>query len=404
MPKKLAPVAVFLLCSVSAPAALKTIAVPQGGKIVYGQVEGAGSEAGAMGTVLREVHAQLGDRPRVGRIFRVHGTNSVAVFFTVTRRNQGNAQLAGMLIAATFSPGHVEAALLSDDAARFGSSINPMLKQLLDVWRPAGDARPAASGGAVAALRPITLPDRSASVSLPDGWNVLPSSGGGTILAQGPNGEAVFLGFPFLAMNSSDPRVQQTMRWAQQGGRNTSYAQALYYPYGADLAKTYVDLTQMWRGKQRLPPASFQIGHEEPVALPPAERCSHITGQVDAQDGKGPKELNSVFCQGPLAAHGSFMNLAYHTAVPVKYAPAERAFMAAVLASFNVNTAVVDARKRGPWLLRPSPPSTRSADAPRSRPPTRTPPTIATIAAWNNVGTRRTSAIRPSAITCWTRP
>jgi hypothetical protein len=88
-----------------------------------------------------------------------------------------------------------------------------------------------------------------------------------------------------------------------QGGK-------IVYPYGADLAKTYVDLTQMWRGKQRLPPASFQIASEEPVAAPPGERCSHITGQVDAQDGKGPKELNSVFCQGPLAAHGSFMNLA----------------------------------------------------------------------------------------------
>jgi hypothetical protein len=147
-------------------------------------------------------------------------------------------------------------------------------------------------------------------------------------------------------MNSSDPRVQRTMQWAQQGGRDTSYARTLYYPYGGDLAKTLVDLTQMWRGRQHLRPAAFKIASEDRLAAPAGERCAHITGQVDVQDGKGPEELNSVFCQGPLAAHGSFMNLAYNTAVPVRLAPGERATMTAILASFNVNTAIVEAQAR----------------------------------------------------------
>jgi hypothetical protein len=344
----------LLVCAVtavSAQAALKTIDNPQGGKIVYGQVEGASSEAGAMGAVLRALHIQFGDKPQVGRIFRVHGTNSVAAFFTVVKRSQGNAPLAGLVIAASFAAGDVEAAVMSDDAARFGSTINPMLKRLFGVWRPAAEtpASAPASGDAntakAAPLRQFVLPDRSASVSLPEGWNVLPSSAGGTILAQGPNGETVSLGFPFLAMNSSDPRVARTQQWAQQGGgRNTSYAQSLYYPYGADLAKTFVDLTQMWRGRKGLPPATFQIASEDRVQAPASERCAHITGQVDAQDGKGLKEMNSVFCQGPLAPHGSYMNIAYHTAVPMQFAPKERAAMAAILASFNVNMAIVEAQ------------------------------------------------------------
>src|SRR5580658_8476592 len=132
-------VAALLLYALSAQGALKTIDNPKGGKIVYGQVGGATSEAGAMGTVLRAIHSQFGDRPNVGKIFRVHGTNSVAAFFNVVKRNQGNGQLAGLVIASSFGAGHVEAAMMSDDAGRFGSTINPMLNQLFSVWHPAGE-------------------------------------------------------------------------------------------------------------------------------------------------------------------------------------------------------------------------------------------------------------------------
>jgi len=31
---------------------------------------------------------------------------------------------------------HMEAALVSDDASRFGTTVNPMLKELLDAWHP----------------------------------------------------------------------------------------------------------------------------------------------------------------------------------------------------------------------------------------------------------------------------
>jgi hypothetical protein len=338
------------ISAVSSQGALKTINNPQGGKIVYGPVDGATSEAQAMGAALRAMHTQYGGRPQVGKIFRVHGTNSVAAFFTVAQRGQADASLAGMVIASSFAPGHIEAAVVSDDAAHFGSTINPMLKQLFGVWHPGGETQassPASGAANTAALHQYSLPDHSASVSLPEGWNVLPSSGGGTIMAEGPNGEGVSLGFPLGAANSSDPRVQRTMQWAQQGGgRNTSYARALYYPYGGDLGKTFVDLLQMWRSKNGLPRITIQIASESPVQSPPSERCASITGQIDPQDGKGPREMNSVFCQGPLSPMGQFTCLAYHTAVPVQLAAKERATMGAILASFNVNTAVVQAQAR----------------------------------------------------------
>jgi len=87
----------FTMSAIGAPAALKTIDNPQGGRIVYGQVEGAASEARAMGAVLRAMHNQFGDRPNVGRIFWVNGTNSVAAFFTfVSQAQPGKRAIGGL--------------------------------------------------------------------------------------------------------------------------------------------------------------------------------------------------------------------------------------------------------------------------------------------------------------------
>jgi hypothetical protein len=169
--------------------------------IVYGKVDGASSEAGAMGIILHSLHGQYGDKPRVGNVFRVRGSNSVAVFFTLVKRTQGNTGVAGMLIASRAADGHFEAALLSDDAARFGTTINPMLKTLFDRWHPgSGSSTSSAAsphgaaamtgGSKIASLRPYTASDQSASVALPDGFKVT-TGVGGTIIAEGPNGENV---------------------------------------------------------------------------------------------------------------------------------------------------------------------------------------------------------------------
>jgi len=336
---------VFLLVAacvtVAAQTVLKTIDNPQGGRIVYGPVDGQTTEAGAMGAILRSLHDQYGDKPQVGKVFQVRGNNSVAVFFTLVNRNQGNMQLAGMLIASPVSPGHIEAALMTDQAARFGSTINPMLSTLFGVWHPATESH----SSTATTLQPYTLPDHSASVSLPVGWHVLPNSGMGTILAEGPNGEAATLDYSYLAMDTNNPSVRQTMTILQRGGLvNTSYAQALYYPYGGDLGKTFVDLTQMIRRKAGLPPAMYQLSSETPASSATPWRCAHLTGQADFQDGKGTRELNMVFCSSPPTPHGNYMCTVYATSVPVALAEKERATIGAILATFSENQAIVQAQ------------------------------------------------------------
>ena len=106
-----------------------TINPAGGGQIVYGAVAGAATQAAAMAKLLHSVQAQCGEKPQIGRVFQFRGTNSVGVFFSVTSHAQGTRRLAGLVIASAVGPDQVEAALLTDDAARFGKTVNPMLME-----------------------------------------------------------------------------------------------------------------------------------------------------------------------------------------------------------------------------------------------------------------------------------
>ena len=99
-------------------------------------MDGAHTQAAGIGKMLRMLHNTCGERPQVGKVFRVRGTNSNAVFFTVVNHPGGNKQLAGMVIAAQSGPQRVEAAVVLDDASRFDSTVNPMIQQLLSEWHP----------------------------------------------------------------------------------------------------------------------------------------------------------------------------------------------------------------------------------------------------------------------------
>jgi hypothetical protein len=335
---------------------LKTIDPPQGGKITYGQVAGQTTEAGAMGAVLRSLHNQLGDRPQVGKLFQVRGTESVAAFFSVTnrnaaQRNQGSGQIAGLILVTKVADDRVEAGLVTDDAARFPKTLSPMMKTLFGVWHPlaaasTGAHAEVAASSAPAPLRQITLPDRSASVSLPDGWQIVPNrSAMGTIVAQGPKGESAELGIAFLASDTNNPAVQKTMQTLRNGGlRNTAYANATYYPYGADPAKTFTDLIQGVRHNAGLPPISYKFASVAPVAGPPQQRCVHMTGTEDLGDGKGLREFNGLYCTTPPNRAGGWFSLAHITSVPVQLAAAERATLGAILQSFSVNQSVIRAQ------------------------------------------------------------
>jgi hypothetical protein len=335
----------------SAQSGLKTINPAQGGKIVYGQVDGQTTEAGAMGVVLHSLHTSLGEKPQVGKLFDVKGTDSVATFFTVTRHDQGAGKgslaISGMLIATKVSTDHVEAALVSDDASRFNKTLPGMMKTLMSVWHPFQGAE--VSGGnasgvsaPVPQLHQVVTQDRSAAISVPDGWQLMPRSGGGTLIALGPHNESAEMDSTFLTADTNNPKVQQTMRTIQNGGlRNTAYANAFYYPYGANQAKTFVDVLQNSRRRGGQPAASYNIANATPLPVQGRQHCTHLTGTVDYQDGKGVREMNAVYCVNPPGPFGNWMSFANVTTAPQQFAAAERDTLAAVMDSFKFDNNIV---------------------------------------------------------------
>jgi len=334
---------------------LRNMPGPQGGTIIYGTVDGANTPPAAMGAILKRLHQQYGERPVVGRVFKVRGTDSDAVFFTLTPHVASMKPVAGMLLVST-TPGHVEAALLSDEASRFGTSINPMLQTLFSNWKPGGKSLQASNAagpatgprsdadgsGPVAQLHPYRLPDSSASIMLADGWHVSPQSGGGTILADGPNGEKLALGFPYLAYNTNDPRTQQMQRFgASPAGRNTIYAKALFAPYGADLGRTFSELNAQASRVGAPAVASPQVTKVQPIASNSPVHCAILSGTAT---GVQALQFEGTFCQSRLGPAGGFMNLANLAFAPAQFEARDRATLRAMLGSFQVNNAIVNSQ------------------------------------------------------------
>ena len=204
-----------------APTPLTNIKSLHGGNIAYGAVDGAATQAAAMSTILGNVRNTCGEKPHIGKVFQFKGTNIIGVFFSVTNRPQGNTPMAGLVISAASGPHQVEAALVSDNASRFGRTVNSMLRQLLSAWHPAAKRRLPAprqrrislrtGSASTANLHTVFAPDNSAGISIADGWQLNPHSGGSTMIMNRPNGELAVWGAVGLAVDPYNPQQVQAV-------------------------------------------------------------------------------------------------------------------------------------------------------------------------------------------------
>jgi len=338
-------------CS-SAPRAqtpLTNLQGAQGGMIVYGLVDGATTPASAMAHILRIVQNNCGDKPQVGRVFRVKGSNSDAVFFTVTNRAQGNQPLAGEIIATPTGTKTVEAALVSDSAARFGSSMNPLLNQLFGVWHPIGAASsnptsgpaPGASSGLAGKLHTISAPDNSVSIGVLDGWTVDPGSGHGTIITKGPQGEVVAFG---MMRNAVDSSSQWQQNFWRMGGR--PIPGTILYPYHGNLTRAFPDLVQAWRRAGGLGPAKLQVEKIEqmppPQGGPQGEECVKVKGQLDP-DGHGMKSWTEMMCATlPANEWRGYLVIRHQSLFPNSLADRQNPTVAAMVPTMRVNAEVMN--------------------------------------------------------------
>jgi hypothetical protein len=293
------------------PTPITTLDAAQGGKISYGTVTGATTQAAAMSKILIGMQNTCGERPQIGKVFQFKGTKTVGVFFTVTDHSKGNKKVAGLVLSAASGPKQVEAALLSNDASLIGKTVNPMLQQLFGVWHPGGQAAASSSSagaqsasagnghsGPAAHLHTVTASDNSASIGLADGWQLDPHSASGTMSLIGPNGEMAVYSANKPAVDPNNPQQVQAVRYGIYKGTGT-----MLYPYHPDLGKAYPELLQAWRRANNASPVKLQVDNIEP--LKGAGNCVLVTGHIDA-DGQGMKKLIDDICQSQPSQWGSY--------------------------------------------------------------------------------------------------
>jgi hypothetical protein len=329
------------------PIPITTLNAAQGGKISYGTVAGATTQPAAMSKILISIQKTCGERPQIGRVFQFKGTKTVGVFFTVTDHSKGNKKLAGLVLSAASGPRQVEAALLSDDAQRFGKTVNPMLKQLFSVWHP--DSQPAASSspagaqsastgsghaGPAARLHTVTASDNSASIGIPDGWQLDPHSASSSMVLKGPNGELVIFGAMMSAVDPNNPQQVQAVRAGIYRGGGT-----ILYPYHQDLTKAYPDLVQAWRRANNKPPAKLQVDSITPMQA--SGNCVHVKGHIDL-DGQGMKTLNDLMCMSPLTQWGAYTIMRNTGVMTDAQAAQENNTIIAMAQSLKINQQVMD--------------------------------------------------------------
>jgi len=302
-----------------------------------------------MSKVLRIVHNNCGEKPQIGKVFQFKGTNTVGVFFTVTNHPGGNKKVAGLVLSVASGSHQVDAAMVSDDASRFGKTVNPMMQQLFSAWHPGGQAaasssyssgKPASGGGGAtsgpARLHMVTLPDNSASVGVPDGWKI--DGGGGTMNFTGPHKEIFLLNFCFHALDPRNPQVRQGIQMERQygGGRPDTN---LYLPYGVNVPQAFVTLFQDTQKKGNIPPTSFQFSNTSQI---PGHPCVRLEGTTTSSADAEDHEFFGVFCED-LKQGGFWGANLYMALLPKSVAVQEHATAQAIMASFQVNQEVVNA-------------------------------------------------------------
>jgi hypothetical protein len=319
----------------------------QGGQISFGTVHGATTQAQAMSKMLINIQRTCGERPQIGKVFQFKGTNTVGVFFTVTDHTKANKKLAGLVLSAASGPRQVDAAQLSNDASRFGQTVNPMLEQLFGAWHPEGPA--AASGtpagarsapggnghsASSAKLHTVTAQDNSASIGIPDGWQLDPNSASGALNLIGPNGEQVVFGANKPAVDPYNPKQVQAVRYGVYNGSGT-----MLYPYHPDLGKAYPELLQAWRRANNLPPAKLEVDKIEPMQGP--GNCVLVTGHIDA-NGQGMKKLVDDMCQSPQAEWGAYTITRNFNIMPDAESERGQSTVMAMIPTYKVNQQVMN--------------------------------------------------------------
>jgi hypothetical protein len=191
----------------------------------------------------------------------------------------------------------------------------------------AGPADPAAATIPIQPLTKYVIPNQTASVMLPDGWQVT-RTGIAMIRAQGPNGEIAMFGVLVPARDA--PAV---------GG--TAVGAPLSQPYAANLSDKFMQSAQWVRAVNGQGPVQVKIITQKPFEAPPVfGNCSTMTATLGVP-GMGMLAAETDFCSMPVDSAGNYRNFFKLVAISPALVATERGTMEAMLASYRLNMKAV---------------------------------------------------------------
>jgi len=191
----------------------------------------------------------------------------------------------------------------------------------------AGPTDPAAATIPIQPLTKYVIPNQTASVMLPDGWQVT-RTGIAMIRAQGPNGEIAMFG------------VLVPARDAPAGGGIAEGA-PLSQPYAANLSDKFMLSAQWVRAANGQGPVQVKIMSQKPFEAPAVfGNCSTMTATLGVP-GVGMLAAETDFCSMPLDSAGNYRNFFKLVAISPALVATERGTMEAMLASYRLNMKAV---------------------------------------------------------------
>jgi hypothetical protein len=186
------------------------------------------------------------------------------------------------------------------------------------------------------AIQPLTkyvLPDKTASVMLPDGWRVT-QTGVAYIRAEGPRGELAMFGVTVPAHDTD--------------GNDAPPPAPLSQPYSADAGdKLNRSIGWVRAANHQSPVRVIKIYSKESFSAP-AEfgSCSKMTATLGVAGGVLDAEAD--LCSMPVDKEGNYTNFLKLVAISPALAKSERGTLEAVLASFVLNMKAVQKQAAQP--------------------------------------------------------
>ena len=317
----------------------KMIHQPGGGEIAYGAVPNQSTLPGTMGAVLRQVHGKFGEKPQVTRFFRTKGSNdTVATFFTVTAKNDGGKQIAGLALAAMPGGQGATGAVIYDDAKHFTTSMGPLMKKLNEVWNTSAAKGTGAVAGHVKPLHVTAFPDNSGSIGLPDGWKITAAQQG-VMHATGPNNESVHIGVYVPVMDPTNPQQRQMIQMETRGGQAPLPGMYVAVPYGTEPLSMLQDISKQLHAKQHLPPAGIELIDSKDQG----NGCRLFNIHLDDHDGKGRMYSSINMCVTKPFTPGMYGVSINQVVLPENLLADEQPTLVAMFQSYKTNDQVINA-------------------------------------------------------------